>query len=466
MRSTFCLAALVCVLNDCSLLAAGETRSLPLLFRDRADILDNTYGRIEFRANPLRELGRSVGFPPFLEVGCFVPRDAGGFWMYGWTNFSDEGKFSETNPLRVIRCWTDDGTSFHDPKTVFTETGPRWLGYANIVRRPTDGKLFLFSWSRGSPGAAVHVYVSEEGASWERRASPAYTDHDACFFFWSAEEGRFINFQTTYQRWEKRYADNIGDGIRRVLSLRTSVDGVTWDPGVNVGFSGPYRRVDDLIVPDDADPQELEFYRVVVFPVEGRLAGLLSRYAPSPQIANTREGTKHGPGLGVEWFHCRDGSQIRRPYRQTEALPTESPWMPRHAPLEFDGMLRFYNGHDHRIAGIESDRIFYAYCRANGEFSTHPFRAPDGGLALNVDADAYDSYVMVEIRSTDGHVVKGFEKEKCVLKGVDSRDLRLTWNGESDVRLGGREVRLRVYLRNAAIYNLHQAAAVADDAAE
>ncbi|REJ98455.1 MAG: hypothetical protein DWQ34_00245 [Planctomycetota bacterium] len=466
MLSRCCLTAVVCLFAACSSVLADETASLPLLFRDADDVEGDTYGRIEFRANPLRDLGRAENYPPYVDAGCFVPREAGGFWMYGWTNFSDAGEFSETNPLRVIRCWTVDGQSFHDPETVFSETGQRWLGYANIVHRPADGAMFLFAWSRGSPGAAVHVYSSKDGSSWERRASPAYTDHDACFFLWSEETERFVNFQTTYQRWDKRYPDNIGGRIRRVLSLRTSADGVAWEPDLNVGFSGPYRSADELIVPDENDPRELEFYRVVVFPVQGKPAGLLSRYAPSPQIANTREGTKHGPGLGVEWFFCREGWQVRRPYRDTEALPAERPWMPRHAPLEVDRTLRFYNPHDQRVVGIRSDRVFHAYCRANGEFSTPSFKMQASGLSINVDADAYDSYVMVEIQDSAGEVIDGFEKERCVWKGTDSRNLRLEWNGQSAARLTGEVVRLRVYLRNAAVYSVRTASAAASDLGE
>ena len=431
---------------------ANDLPCLRLHFWDRHDITADTYGKIEFRAHPLEDLGRAPGYPA-QRLGCAVPRKEGGYWVYGWSCWGKEHKFKPENPLEVIRSWTTDGISFHDAQTVYSEKSQRWLGFVNIVPREADGVLFMFAWARGKPGHAVHVYSSADGEKWERLASPAYTDHDACCFVWHNPSKQFVNFQTTYQNLGKRYPDNIG-GRRRVLSLRTSTDGVNWKPNLNVGWDGPYRAAKDLIVPDEQDPKELEFYRVCAFPLHGRLVGLLCKYAPSPQIANTRKGTKHGPGLGVEWFFCRDGFRLERPSRDVDATGKVG-FCPLQGPIRTGGMLRFYEGYKgNSMAGIREDRIFHAFCRANGEFSSALFTAPNGDLLLNVSANEYDSYVMVELHDKAGKVIRGFEKQHCGHMGVDDTGLRLRWQEKSPASLAGKVVRMRFYLRNARIYGV------------
>ena len=70
----------------------------------------------------------------------------------------------------------------------------------------------------------------------------------------------------------------------------------------------------------------------------------------------------------AEWAISRDGLNWKRSFRDTNAYMSQF-WMALQGPLVRDGVLRFYHPAG-RIAGLPSDRIFYATCRANGEFST------------------------------------------------------------------------------------------------
>jgi hypothetical protein len=431
---------------------ANDKPGVHLHFWDNSDVHD-TYGKVEFRAHQLECLGKAKGFHA-REVGCAIKRADGGWWVYGWSCHDKDGQFKETNPLRVIRCRTVDGIAFHDARTVFSDTSQRWLGSANIVCRETDNRLFCFSWARGKPGHALYVFSSDDGENWKSIATPAYTDHDAFSVIWDAANGCLVNYQTTYQKWAKKYVDNLGQDRRRVLSLRTSRDGIKWQPPLNVGFGGPYRAEEDLIVPDSEDPAELELYRVCVFPHQGRVVGLLCNYAPSPQIASTRKGTLHGPGLGAEWIFCREPGRMERPCRGIDAVAESGNWIPTGQPVRAGHILCWYNGLDGAIAGIHQDRIFYTFCRANGEFSSRLFSAPGGRMLLNASADGYDSYVMVEVRDEKGTVLPGYEKERCVLMGVDDTQLPLRWDGKSIRVLAGRKVRLRMYFRGARIYGV------------
>jgi hypothetical protein len=207
-------------------------------------------------------------------------------------------------------------------------------------------------------------------------------------------------------------------------------------------------------VPDEDDPAELEFYRSVLFPAHGRTVGLLLKYAPSPQLGNTRTGTLHGPGLGIEWFWCNDELRAQRTHRQTEALPTETPWMPRHAPFHHDGWYRFYHPVTGEVVGIEDDRIFSVWCQANAEFCSPTFTAPSSDLVLNAKADRHDSYIMAEVITPNGTTVAGFERRHCVHKGIDQRKLVLNWNGRSISQLTGQPIRIRLLFRNADVFQI------------
>lgn len=432
-----------------------ESPELRLHFWDEQDVFD-TYGHLVFRATPLEDLGRPIGYPEGMAFACTAPREVGGMWIYGWTCRDDKGEFRETHTLRVIRCWTNNGKVFHDARTVFTDDSERWLSFVNIVRRPTDGTLFMFPWARRHGerawGHALLAYASENGEHWQQLAAPVYHDHDAFCVFWESRGEQFVNVQTTYQTCKKRYPDNLGDKRRRVLSVRTSSDGVRWNPPGDLAFSRE-PMTSQLWTPDVRDPEELEFYRIVAFPHQGRYVGILCLYAPSPQIANTRQGTKHGPGLGGQWCFSRDGRTWVRPDRQTDAIERVG-FMPHQGPLRAGGMLYFYRHVTPVIAGVSQDRIFCVYCRANGEFSTRPFTMPSGDLHLNASADQYDSYVMAELLDEHGNVIPGFEKEKCVLMHMNEKHRPLRWDGQSARTLKGQTVRIRLYFRNARIYGL------------
>jgi hypothetical protein len=160
-----------------------------------------------------------------------------------------------------------------------------------------------------------------------------------------------------------------------------------------------------------------------------------------------------------EWAISRDGLNWKRPFRDTNVYEDQF-WLALQGPLEREGMLRFYHP-DGRIASLPDDRIFYATCRANGEFSTHTFTMPTNGLTLNARAtyreaegDSGQAYVMCELLNPDGQVIPAYERTQCVLENVDGRDLPLLWDGKNAAERAGTEVRLRFFLRDAKVYGV------------
>ena len=425
-------------------------RGLRLLFWEQEDVAD-PFGRIEFHAEPLRNLGAASGYP-HMQYGCQAPRAEGGSFIYGWRvqNWAD----SSNRVLEVVRCATEDGLTFFDEQVVFSHGQTAWQGFANIVRRPDDGAIFLFSWAE----ARLYVFGSDDGENFALLTKEAYVGHDAMCVTWYSPFGQFLNYQTVTQPYPKRYPDNIG-AYRRVLSFLRSADGVNWE-----SFSPSFLGSQELWLPDSADPADLEFYRCVVFPYLGRYAMLLADYMPPPAEANSRRATsKHGPSYMAEWAISRDGLNWKRTFRDTNAYMFQF-WLAIQGPLVRDGVLRFYHP-EGRIAGLPSDRIFYATCRANGEFSTPPFSMPAGGLFLNayamyraVERPNGQAYIMAELRDAEGGVIAGYDRTKCLFEDCDGRKLPLVWEGKNGRELAGKQVRVRLFLRDAKIYGITSAA--------
>ncbi len=425
--------------------ALAQPAALPFLFWT-ADDITNAFGRIEFDAHPLEVETGVTGYPSML-YGCEAPRGDGSAWIYGWQllNWSEKSN----RAIAIVRAATVDGLTFTDPETVFVRTNQDWQGFANLVRRPTDGALFCFTWSPG----ALHVFHSQTGREWRELTNRAYSDHDAMCVTWDAPRARFLNFQTTLEPFAKRYSDNIGNW-RRVLSFRVSTDGVTWEP-----YYPPFLKGEKLWKPDAEDPADLEFYRVVAFPHQGRHVMLMVDYMPPPAEANSRRATsKHGPRYLSEWSVSRDGLNWQRPFRQRD-VTEKSIWSPLQGPLVRNGMLRFYE-REGKCASLPADRLFYATCRANGEFSSPIFKLPPGGLALNADARwrpneaPGQAYIMAELRDAQDRVIPGYERSNCLFENTEGWALPLRWHDKDEQELAGREVRLRFYLRDAKIYGV------------
>ena len=420
--------------------------ALRLLFWAKEDVAD-TFGKIVFGAEPLRADADAVGYPT-MQYGCAAPRGDGSAWVYGWrlANWEDR----PNRAIEVIRCLTTDGVSFTGAETVWSRTNQNWQGFVNIVRRPTDNALFLFSWAPG----ALHVFRSGDGRVWRLLTEKAYSDHDAMCVTWYPPGNEFLNYQNTLQPYPKRYPDNIG-ALRRVVSFRRSKDGVQWE-----SFSPPFLKGAMLWMPDADDPADLEFYRSIVFANQGRYAMLLQDYiAPPPEANSRRATTKHGPRAHAEWAISRDGLDWQRPHRELDASEQIAN-LPVQGPLARNGVVRFYLPGG-KVGSLPEDRIFYVTCRANGEFSTPLFTMPATGLFLNAnvlyppqEGPTGRAYVMAELRDEAGKVISGYERAKCLFANQDGHALPLRWSEADGRTLAGQTVRLKFYLRDAKIYSV------------
>lgn len=87
-----------------------------------------------------------------------------------------------------------------------------------------------------------------------------------------------------------------------------------------------------------------------------------------------------------------------------------------------------------------------------GIITTRPFRLDGSGLEVNVDAA--DGSLAVEVLDADGRALSGFARADAVeTQGVDKLHLRPRWNDHKDLgSLVGQVVRLRFYIQRARLY--------------
>jgi len=431
-----------------------------LLFSDQHHIAD-AWGKIHFGTSSLQRL-RPCANPGF-ELSLCLPRDDGAWDVYGrtFTHVPHGDQVKEANTWQLIRATTRDGSHFENIETVYqSETGP-WAFNHAMAYNPEAKEFMLLMLKMEDFGFGYTAFFSPDGRNWtEHPKNPLYYDGDAISLFWSPAAKRFICVAKSFQMpFSKRISDH-GGIARRVLSIRSSRDGRTWEPSDSVsdvwnrGGKMKALPVELLTLPDADDPPDLEFYSGNGFSLHDRCYLMVLNYAGTPLHPG-----KHGPQLDTEWWVGRDGLRWERPGRNVNALGDAFPQDARitHNPMIIGGQFLFHFG-DH-IVGMKQDRISYVGARANAEFSTTLFAMPQGDLLLNASVPslerafaAQQAYVRVAVLDEQGAVVPGFEPEKCLIQNDDDIDLPLLWAGRSAGELSGKKIRLRFHLRSATIY--------------
>jgi hypothetical protein len=449
--------------------AQAPAQEVKLLFSTSQDVTD-TWGKLHFGATPMQRI-RACEHPGF-SLACCLPRPDGAWDVYGqvFTRDPAGGDTKAKNIWKLVHATTRDGSGFENVKTVFeAEPGP-WTDHLGLAYNPDAKEFLTLKLRMDDNGFGYRAYFSPDGQDWkEHPHNPLFYDCDSLGLFWSSQAHRFVCTNKTLQPFLKHIQDHGGthpqnknDNLRdrRVIAVRSSGDGRQWEPPDSMmdvwNRIGNYKPLpaEFMATPDADDPPDMEFYRGIGFWYHDRSYMVVLNYAASALTPR-----KHAPQLDTEWWVSRDGLRWDRPYRDVNALGDSFPGVVciTHNPLVIDGMLLFHFGS--QLLGMKQDRISYVGSRANAEFSTVPFPMPDADLVLNAAVPAPDrgfatqqAYVMAAVLDDKGHVVPGFEPEKCVIQNADQIDLPLRWNGKSARELAGRNICLRFHLRSANIY--------------
>ena len=439
----------------CSNLSAGEATIHPLLLFMQPDDARNPVGMLSFDANPLALRGNatpdktapassSSAFP--FRALLAVPQSDGGYMVYGHDSIDAGG---EPRCFRWIlyRARTTDGYHYTQLREVYRNPQkPCWLIEASMARQESTGRLFFYPWSRSDQpevGHALWGFVSDDGEKWQPLADkPLYFEHDAFGMMWDVRTNRFITGQVTNQSWEKPYSDNMGSSLRRVLTIRTSPDGLNWETLHNIGQNG-------LITPDDKDSPDVEFYRMQPFAYGDRYIAMADLYAASPLTPK-----KHGPHLACEWWVSHDGIHWHRPWRSVDAQG-DTLYPVKMTPMWIGREMLFWITGE--VCGLPEYRIASIGSRSNAEFSSELFSMPDKPLLLNASIPKgqglfNQAYVQAELRDETNTPIPGYERDKCQLKNIDDTRIPLRWNGQTGTELTGKKVSLRFCLRSARLY--------------
>ncbi|MCF7816797.1 MAG: hypothetical protein K9M54_02845 [Kiritimatiellales bacterium] len=433
---------------------------MKLLFSSSQDIT-NTWGKLHFGATSLQKIRECEN--PGFEVGCCLAREDGAWDVYGQVFTKGppvNNQVKEVNTWSIIHATTRDGERFENVETVFEGVPGPWTFNHAMAYNPEAKEFMLLKLKMENFGFGYTAYFSPDGRNWtEYSKNPLYYDGDAISLFWSPVAKRFVCVAKSFQMPVAKHLPDHGGISRRVLSIRSSRDGRTWEPSDslcdvwNRGGQQKTLPAELLTLPDDQDPPDLEFYSGNGFWYHDRSYLMVLNYAASPLAPR-----KHGPQLDTEWWVSRDGLAWDRPYRDVNALGDASAYNRiTHNPMIIDGQILFRFAR--HLVGMKQDRISYVGARANAEFSTTSFQMPQADLYLNAAVPSPDrtfatqqAYVMVAVLDDQGEVVPGFEAEKCLVQNNDKIDLPLRWQEKSARELAGRNISLRIFLRSANIY--------------
>ncbi|HPA19266.1 MAG TPA: hypothetical protein PLU30_16080 [Verrucomicrobiae bacterium] len=440
-----------------------------LLFSGAGDVT-NTWGALHFGVTPVRRI-REYEPPDFTIIGCF-PHPGGAWEVFGqrMTEISRGDKpYDRVTTWKLLRATTRDGVMLEGAESVFEPKPAAWTDHCAMAYNSDAREYLLLKLKVDRSGFAYTAFFSSDGRRWqEHPGNPLFYDGDAMSLFWSPVLRRFVCVNKSLQPHRKHILDHggptpaLGDDSlrdRRVLMTRSSPDGRRWEPSVSL--SDVWNRngrkgavpAEFLTVPDADDPPDLEFYSGNGFWYHDRAYMMVLNYAASPLSPR-----KHGPQLDNEWWVSRDGLRWERPARGVNALDMfpQIPRLETH-PMIVNGTILFARGN--LLLGLPEDRISYISARANGEFSTRPLPVPETDLFLNAASPAPDrpfakdqAYVMVAALDENGSIIPGFEREKCVIRNEDRRDIPLKWGDATARQLAGRTIRLRFFFRSANIY--------------
>jgi len=428
---------------------------MKIVFTGPDDVSD-VEGKLQFGANPLENFGEPVGLPD-VRLACPIEQTDGSWLVYGMECPHEKGDAT----WRIMRLRTYDGIHYDEREVLFeSEPGP-WLGNSSIAHNSHDGSFLCVKWRSDDGKMGMYAFGSQDGSEWSMLSDkPVYSDHDAGKIMFDPRTGEYVVYQATYQQHEKPYPDNCPENVRRVLHIRTSRDGIHWEPSEDAASRGPYIS-ERLITPDDDDPPELEFYDFAAFPYQDFYVGMMQNYAGSPQFAYPWG--PHGPHLSGEWWLSKDGRSWQRPFRDVFA-PGPASWVCTHAPITAKGrhVWIIQSG----AYGLPEDRMFFAGSLSNAAFTTSPLviTNPELPLLLNAslcfhgpDSDRgfrLQSYITAELLDERGEVIPGYETHFCSIRDISERETRLWWHTSSRMKRLGQKVRIRFYLRDARIYSL------------
>ncbi len=444
-------------------------RKIAQVFLQASDLTAQE-GPVRFQANTVMPYAETRGLPVTEKAMTVFGRRIGERY-HVWGSSRKEGG--------LYRAETRDGLNYENLRPLVSDMAPEHL--MSLVYNPHDDRYLAFE--RGVRPVRWYGHFSSDGTTFTRaQKEPLFKDHDAGHLLWDDERRRYLYVGLTYDLLPepRRLVDNLGwestlkgHGLRRVVTVRPSPDGIKWTPGHDVIGREPatWLRRDQLIVPDALDPVDMEYYWFIAFRHHDRWLGIVLTYAPSPlnileQVPYDPAPSKHGPHLGTEWWVSNDGVKWDRPWRDT---PATLDWRIYfgHEPMRLHDRMLFltsnqlYNvppaqgarpGQHQEVYSLPADRIASTGSDAPATFTSQPVVMPRGGLYLNYE---HTGALAVELLDEQGKVLPGYARAQGALPAGSELAAPLRWAGQTGAEIASRTVRVRFHTTHARVYALY-----------
>lgn len=407
--------------------------------KSRPFICESDDGLAWTRRGHVQPHGMPAGFHGYIKQPSIVALDDGRYRMYAWFHGERRGQ----SIARLATAVSEDGCEFHvecfdEPVLYHINELKRWGFEPGLT--PTE------AFAATAPGDADDT--SRELASLKRLRS-----NDSTNIFRDPRTGAFVLYGVLFlqnpegsPRREER--DN-ARSLLRIITRRTSDDGLR--------FSDP----EVVLVPDEHDPLDQQFYYLSLHEQDGYRFGLLGDYEVAEQSMDL--------GLAVS----RDGRAWTRPMR--------SPLIPRD-PDGFDSMsvyasdnlidagddwLILYRGGrlPHNVGSRSHQEVTMALARIGkrrligldtagnrqARLLTRTLFARRPHITL--DADVRGS-LRAEICDAFGNPVPGYRREDAVPVRGDSRCHRLQWKDKATAPFQYEPLSLRIEATDATLFAL------------
>lgn len=335
------------------------------------------------------------------------------------------------------------------------------------------------------PGGNANFIVDErdpkrryKGVGYWRPGLGVYFSPDG--FHWTPYKGNPVIEPTgdthSLLGWDDSYKGYVGyfrpAGGPRRIGRSVSKDFINWSP------------IQVVLAPDDHDPVGTQFYRIRVIKYEGVYFGILSVLHIDKGGKDFHQPNPEGPEQTVDsqLVFSRDGIHWKRMGNRQVWLPLgpyqswddKQQWFAN--PLVMgDEIWFYYSGVNVRhqfpdlyLAGTRvagrwrGGQIGLATLRRDGWVTVRP-EADYGwlltkplklkGKTLFVNADASRGVLTVSILDENGQPIPRFDRYSCIHIAKDDTAAPVKWRAADIASLAGRTVRLKFYLRHAALYS-------------
>ena len=234
-----------------------------------------------------------------------------------------------------------------------------------------------------------------------------------------------------------------------------------WESDNGVDF----KHVQEIVAPDDNDPEKTQLYGMIYFNYAGLRLGFLEMFYIPTRLLDTQLVYSRD---GLEWARACD-RQVFLPlggpgsWDQAWVTPSQNP------PIRIgDKLYIFYQGRQTLHWAVAPyghiGSVGLAFLRPDG-FVSLDAQCEEGcvttapllldGTALHINAFARPGAVAAEITDLDGNPLEGYGRGDCVpLEMADRLDHAVAWKGGRTLApLKGKPVRLRFWVRGTKLYS-------------